>query len=174
MQFMTLPYEEPLTVRQPGPRVIPEPPRRGEPGGEPCGICGGHATSAVWSDDLWSLHPPVQSSLPGTVWLASREHADSFADLSPEAAEDFGRIAGAIERAILSLGDVGRVHLYRWGDGGAHFHVWFLPRPLGMLEARNMMLPLWEDVLPNVSDEESREAAERVAAALEKELAARG
>ena len=69
------------------------------------------------------------------------------------------RLPAGIERAILSLGDVGRVHLYRWGDGGAHFHVWFLPRPLGMLEAKNHMLPLWEDVLPNVSDEELADAA---------------
>lgn len=166
---MTLPYEEPLTVRQPGPRVVPEPPRRGEPGGDTCGICSGDASSAVWSDDLWSLHPPVGGSLPGTVWLASRAHVDSFGDLPDEAAQDFGRIAAAVERAILGLGDVGRVHLYRWGDGGAHFHVWFIPRPLGMLDARAMMLPLWEDVLPNVPDEELREAAERVARALEKE-----
>ena len=71
-----------------------------------------------------------------------------------------------VERAILALGDVGRVHLYRWGDGGAHFHVWFLPRPLGMVEAPGMMLPLWEDVLPNVTDEELADARERVAAAM--------
>ena len=170
---MTLPYEEPLIVRQPGPRVVPEPPRRGEPGGEPCGICTGQSSSAVWSDDLWSLHPPVGGSLPGTVWLASRAHVDSFRDLAKEAAEDFGVIAAAVERAIYSLGDVGRVHLYRWGDGGAHFHVWFLPRPLGMLDARNMMLPLWEDVLANVPDEELRDAAVRVATALEKERPSR-
>ena len=30
-----------------------------------------------------------------------------------------------------------------------------------------MMLPIWEDVLPNVSDEEIRATAERVAAAME-------
>jgi hypothetical protein len=29
-----------------------------------------------------------------------------------------------------------------------------------------MMLPLWEDVLPNLSDEELEEAAARVAAAM--------
>ena len=63
-------------------------------------------------------------------------------------------------------GDVARVHLYRWGDGGAHFHVWFLPRPLGMVEAAGMMLPLWEDVLPNVPDEELAGAATRVGAAM--------
>ncbi len=49
---------------------------------------------------------------------------------------------------------------------GAHFHVWFMPRPLGMLQAKNFMLPLWEDVLPNVSDEELAAAARRIAAAL--------
>lgn len=163
---MTLPYLEPLTRRQPGERVIPEPPRRGEPGGGPCAICAADVTDAVWSDDRWALHPPVNSSLPGTVWLASRAHVDSFADLTPELAADFGRVAARVERAILSLGDIARVHLYRWGDGGAHFHVWFVPRPLGMLEAAGHMLPLWEDVLPPVTDEEAAAAARRVAAAM--------
>jgi diadenosine tetraphosphate (Ap4A) HIT family hydrolase len=100
------------------------------------------------------------------VWLASRAHVDSFCDLPESLACDFGRVASRVERAILSLGDVARVHLYRWGDGGAHFHVWFLPRPLGMLEATGMMLPIWEDVLPNVSDEELAAAARRVASAM--------
>jgi diadenosine tetraphosphate (Ap4A) HIT family hydrolase len=162
----TLPYQEPLAAREPGPRQVPEPPRRGEEGGPPCTICGGKTTAAVWSDDNWTLHPPHGGSLPGAVWLASRIHVDSFADLPDELAADFGRVAARVERGILSLGDVARVHLYRWGDGGAHFHVWFLPRPLGMLEASGMMLPLWEDALPNVSDEELEAAAERVAAAM--------
>src|SRR5215203_3985780 len=83
---MQLPYTEPLTVREPGERVVPEPPRRGEPGGEPCGLCSGQATPPVWHDEHFSLHPPVQGSLAGAVWLASREHVDSFSDLSPEAA----------------------------------------------------------------------------------------
>jgi diadenosine tetraphosphate (Ap4A) HIT family hydrolase len=163
---MVLPYSEPLTRREPAGRVIPEPARRGEPGGEPCRICAGKTTPAVWSDEHFSLHPPVHGSLPGAVWLASREHVDSFANLSPEAAAAFGPLVARVERAILSLGDVGRVHLYRWGDGGAHFHAWLIPRPLGMLEATGMMLPLWEDVLPNVPDEELADAARRVAAAM--------
>jgi diadenosine tetraphosphate (Ap4A) HIT family hydrolase len=167
---MTLPYEEPLVVRQPEPRVVPEPPRRGEPGGEPCGICGfGKATAAVWSDENWTLHPPVQGSLPGAVWLASRLHVDSFSDLPPEVAATFAGVVGRVERAILSLRDVARVHLYRWGDGAAHFHVWLIPRPSGMLEAKGMMLPLWEDVLPNVSDDELRETAERIAEAIDEQ-----
>src|SRR5690242_12027351 len=98
---MQLPYAEPLVVREPSQPVVPEPPRRGEEGGEPCGICGGATASAVWSDDLWTLHPPVGCSIPGVVWLASREHADSFSDLSDAAQRDFGRIAARVERAIL-------------------------------------------------------------------------
>jgi diadenosine tetraphosphate (Ap4A) HIT family hydrolase len=163
---MTLPYAQPLTTIDPGPRVVPEPPRRGEPGGEPCAICSGTTTTAVWSDEHWTLHAPVGGSLPGSVWLASKAHADSFSDLPESVAQTFGPVAARVERAILTLGDVGRVHLYRWGDGGAHFHAWFIPRPLGMLEATGMMLPLWEDVLPNVPDEELGDAARRVAAAM--------
>jgi diadenosine tetraphosphate (Ap4A) HIT family hydrolase len=163
---MELPYIEPLTRRELGPRVVPEPPRRGEPGGEPCAICAGRVASAVWGDEHFTVHPPVKCSIPGHLWLASREHVDSFCDLSPEAARAFGPLVARVERAILAEGDVARVHLSRWGDGGAHFHVWFMPRPLGMLEAKNFMLPLWEDVLPNVSDEAVREAAERIAARL--------
>lgn len=163
---MSLPFAEPLVVQAPGERRLPEPPRRGEPGGPPCAICAGKATSALWSDDNWTLHPPHGGSLPGTVWLASREHFDSFADMPEPLAADFGRLVGRVERAMLSLGDVARVHLYRWGDGGAHFHVWMLPRPLGMLEATGMYLPLWEDALPNVPDEVLEEAARHVAAAM--------
>jgi len=164
---MSLPYAEPLTVREPAARVVPEPPRRGEPGGAPCGVCTGAATPPLWSDEHFTLHPPVGSSLPGSLWLASRVHADSFSDLPEPVAAAFGPLVARVERAMLTaLPDVGRVHLYRWGDGGAHFHVWLLPRPLGMLEAMGHFLPLWEDVLPPVPDDEARAAVEKVAAAL--------
>ena len=164
--FETLPWSAPLTERAPAEPVVPEPPRAGEPDGPPCRPCAGQVPPSVWSDEHWTLHPPVGCSLPGTVWLASREHVDSFRDLSPEAAVSFGPLAARIERAVLSLGDVGRVHLYRWGDGSSHFHVWFMPRPLGVLDASGPMLPLWEDVLPNATDEEVAAAATRVAAAI--------
>jgi diadenosine tetraphosphate (Ap4A) HIT family hydrolase len=163
---MTLPYADPLTVRAPAARVVPEPLRRGEPGGESCRIRTGQVRAGGWSDDTWTLHPPGDCALPGTIWLASRAHVDSFCDLPPAAAADFGPIAARVERAILSLGDIARVHLYRWGDGGAHFHVWFMPRRLGMLDAAGMMLSLWNDALPKAPDAELVAAAERVAAAM--------
>ena len=128
---MILPYIGPLVVRELGDRVVPEPPRRGEPGGDPCGICTGEATGGVWSDDHWTLHPPVGGSLLGAVWLASRVHVDSFSDLPEEVAATFGGVAARVERAILSLGDVARVHLYRWGDGGS------LPRVVLAAAARH-------------------------------------
>ena len=160
---MTVPYAEPLTPLSPAPRVVPEPPRAGE-AGRPCRICNSGTTEAVWGDEHFTLHPPRACSLPGTVWIASREHVDSFADLPPAAAADFAGVVASAERAMLDRdGEVARVHLYRWGDGGAHFHVWLMPRPLGMLEATGAMLPLWEDVLPNAPDEECLAAAREVA-----------
>jgi diadenosine tetraphosphate (Ap4A) HIT family hydrolase len=164
---MTLPYAEPLTLRDAAELVVPEPPRRGEPGGEPCFPCrAGSGETLIWSDDTWTLHNPGQTSLPGSVWLASRVHVDSFADLPPDAAATFGEVCGRVERAVLALGDVGRVHLYRWGDGGAHFHVWFVPRPLGRLDVCGPMLMAWEDVLPPATEEQIAEAGRRIAAAM--------
>jgi diadenosine tetraphosphate (Ap4A) HIT family hydrolase len=164
---VTLPWSEPLTARDPGPRVVPEPPRRGEAGGEPCSICPGEDNEhTIWSDEHWILNHGVQTSLPGAVWLTTREHCDSFGDLPGDRAREFGGLAGRIDRAILTLPDVARVHLYRWGDGGAHFHVWFLPRPLGMLEASKHMLPLWEEVLPEASQADIDEAKAVIAKAM--------
>jgi diadenosine tetraphosphate (Ap4A) HIT family hydrolase len=164
---MTLPYAAPLTVIDPADLVVPEPPRRGEEGGEPCWPCSaGSEANLIWSDETWTLHNPGQTGLPGSVWLASRVHFDSFADMPPEVATTFGAVCGRVERAVLSLGDVGRVHLYRWGDGGAHFHVWFVPRPLGRLDMNGHHLMAWEDTLPPASAEQIAETGRRIAAAM--------
>jgi diadenosine tetraphosphate (Ap4A) HIT family hydrolase len=166
---MTLPFTEPLVRKAPSPLVIPEPPRPGDPGGPPCRICTRRDEPdehEIWRDDHWVLRVPGQTSLPGTVWLATWDHHDSFADLAPALAAEYGPLAGRIERAILSLGDVGRVHVNRWGDGVAHFHIWFIPRPLGMLDATREMLMLWEGVLPPATADQIAEAGKRIAAAL--------
>jgi diadenosine tetraphosphate (Ap4A) HIT family hydrolase len=165
---MELPYVEPLTRRPLAEPGVPEPPRRGDPGGEPCAVCPGtEGPHIVWSNQDWLLNHGVQTSLAGAVWLATREHYESFADLPPTLAADFGILAGRIDRALLALPNVARTHVYRWGDGGAHFHVWFLPRPLGMLQARGMMLPLWEELLPPASEEAIAVAKASIAACLE-------
>lgn len=164
---MELPYTEPLNRRPLAEPVIPEPPRRGDPGGEPCAVCPGEDRDhTIWSDDNWLLNHGVGTSLAGAVWLATRKHVDSFADLDDALAADFGVLSARIDRALQALPDVARTHLYRWGDGGAHFHVWFLPRPLGMVQAQGMMLPLWEELLPEASDEAIATAKERIRATL--------
>jgi hypothetical protein len=170
---MTLPYAEPLIRLEPQPRVIPEPPRVGEPGGDPCGLCDWLAgdeqsehAPPLWTDDNWALCRATGVTIPGVVWLASRGHYDSFADLPDALATSYGSVLARIERGILALGDIARVHVYRWGDGSAHFHVWFFPRPLGMLEARREMLPLWADLLPEAPKEVVADAERKIAAAM--------
>jgi diadenosine tetraphosphate (Ap4A) HIT family hydrolase len=169
---MTLPYAEPLTRVELQPRVIPEPPRVGEPGGDPCGLCEwfDHQTesehSPIWSNDDWVLCRATEVTIPGVVWLASRQHHDSFADLPDETAASYGPVVARIERAILGLGDIARVHVYRWGDGSSHFHIWFIPRPLGMLEARREMLPLWADLLPEAPKDVVADAERKIAVAM--------
>jgi diadenosine tetraphosphate (Ap4A) HIT family hydrolase len=164
---MTLPNPEPLTPIDDPALVVPEPPRRGEPGGEPCFPCSADSEAhLIWSDDTWTLHDPGQTGIPGSVWLASRAHFDSFADMPPEVAATFAGVCGRVERAVLALGDVGRVHVYRWGDGGAHFHVWFVPRPLGRIDLGGPRLMAWEDGLPPATDEQIADAGRRIAAAM--------
>jgi len=34
------------------------------------------------------------------------------------------------------------------GRRAAHFHMAFMARPLGMMQARGYTLPIWDDVLP--------------------------
>lgn len=164
---MTLPYAEPLTRLEPAPLVVPEPPRRGEEGGEPCFPCSPDSDSnLIWSDDTWTLHDPGRTGLVGSVWLASRAHFDSFADMPEGVGATFADVCGRVERAVSSLGDVGRVHLYRWGDGGAHFHVWFVPRPLGRLDMSGPMLMAWEDAMPPAGQDDIADAGRRIAAAM--------
>ena len=108
---MTLPYAEPLTRLEPQPRVIPEPPRVGEPGGDPCGLCNWLANydeseheSPLWVDENWALCRATGVTIPGVVWLASRGHHDSFADLPDPVAASYGPVVARIERAILGAG----------------------------------------------------------------------
>jgi diadenosine tetraphosphate (Ap4A) HIT family hydrolase len=168
---MTLPYAEPLTPIEPPALVIPEPPRKNE---EPddCGLCawiGGrseHTEEPLWSTDDWVLCRATEVTIPGICWLASREHFDSFADMPARAAASYAGVVGRIERAILGLGDIARVHVYRWGDGSAHFHLWLYPRPLGMLHASREMLPLWAEQMPQAPKEAVADAEERIRKAL--------
>jgi hypothetical protein len=59
------------------------------------------------------------------------------------------------------------VHVNRWGDGGAHLHVWFFARPEGLLQLRGSCLPDWLDVLPPLPPEDSDAITRHVVGRLE-------
>ncbi|HEX6654665.1 MAG TPA: hypothetical protein VF153_00485, partial [Candidatus Limnocylindria bacterium] len=99
--------------------------------------------------------------------LQPRAHHD-LETLPPELAAELAPMIQRVARAIAALEDVGRVHVNRWGDGSEHFHVWFLPRPKGMLQLRGALLAAWDDMLPKVPRDEwdrNRAAVARALAA---------
>lgn len=159
------PFAGEMTVKPLEPRVIPEPARHGEIA-ETCGSCQREDDTYIWTDQRWRLGGPTTTELPGIVLLEPREHHDSFVDLPPELLTELGPLVARIESALLTLGDVGRVHVNRWGDGGGHFHLWCIPRPLGMLQLRGSMLPMWLDLLPAADPDEAQSALRHIAGAL--------
>lgn len=159
----TFPFEGELRVRPLQPPVLPEPARHGEHGPEQCRTCHKPVTEALWADDHWRLDPiGTESRLPAVVMLQPRGHYD-LADLPTERAAELGPLLQRAERALLGLDGVARVHVNRWGDGAAHLHFWLLARPAGLLQLRGTFLPVWEELLPPVPDEERRQSHRLIA-----------
>ena len=65
------------------------------------------------------------------VLLEPREHFAGPADLPDEHAREQGVMLGRVERAVLAVGGIARVHIGRWGEGAEHLHWWFIGRPDG-------------------------------------------
>jgi diadenosine tetraphosphate (Ap4A) HIT family hydrolase len=159
------PFESPVSVVPFEEPTLPEPPRRGE-GGVPCGQCATPDDAYIWTSQTWRLRAPDRPDGVHTLWLEPREHVDQ-ADLTPELAAELGVLLVRVERAIhAAIDGVGRVHLNRWSDGGAHLHWWIIVCPAGLLQLRGSDLPLWLDVLPPLPDDVWRADLERIAAEL--------
>jgi diadenosine tetraphosphate (Ap4A) HIT family hydrolase len=159
------PFAGDITVKPLEDPVVPEPDRHGLTP-ETCGSCGRPDEDCVWTDDTWRLVPLTPTQVRGIVLLEPRGHLDSFGDLGGALLTALGPMIARVERALYSLGDVGRVHVCRWGDGGAHFHLWLIPRPLGALQLRGSMLPMWMDVMPDLDDDVAEAAFAQIAAAM--------
>jgi hypothetical protein len=89
----------------------------------------------VWVSRRWRLRSYGGSQpypLPLILLLEPRAHLD-LGELDDVLAAELGVLTVHLERAITGLGGIGRVHVVRWGDGGAHLHVWFIARPEGLL-----------------------------------------
>lgn len=145
--------------------ALPEPPRRGEPGGEPCPKCTDPDRSVIWRDDQWQLKAFGATGLPFVSLLEPQEHY-RLDNLPPELTATLGPMIQRIAKAIGRIDSVGRTHFNRWGDGSEHFHVWFLARPLGMMQLRGAMIAAWDDLLPKIPAAEFTANARLVAAAL--------
>ncbi|WP_371483195.1 HIT family protein [Kitasatospora sp. NBC_00315] len=160
------PYEGALEVRPLEAPELPEPPRQGEAGEQDCDQCARPDSDFLWTDRHWRLDAPREpAALPAMVLLQPRAHHD-LSDLPVERAAELGVLLQRVERAVLSLGGIARVHVNRWGDGGAHLHLWLLARPEGMMQLRGACLPLWDDLLPKLPAEEWTRIRGRVAVAM--------
>ncbi|MGW6282985.1 hypothetical protein [Kribbella sp. NPDC055071] len=159
------PFEGDIQVVPLAEPVLPEPPRRGETGGEPCGTCADPDKLVSWRDDQWQLKQGYASGLPFVAILEPREHY-RLDNLPPELTATLGPMIQRVTSAIRRIDSVGRTHFNRWGDGSEHFHLWFLARPLGMMQLRGAFIAAWDDMLPNIPAEELQASTRLVAAAL--------
>ena len=126
---------------------VPEPPRNGEHGPEDCWTCTQGRGDLVWQDDHWMVSmSPEPQALPG-VTLHPRAHLDLH-ELTDEQGAQLGVLLVRAQRALASIDGVGRVHVYKWGDGGAHLHVFLVARPAGMTQLKGMYLSTWMFALP--------------------------
>lgn len=146
------PFEpESLRVKPLDPLTLPEPPRNGE-GGDGCWHCEQPLDGAAWANERWTLTPFRGARLPFAAMLMPREHLD-LGDLDDDMAAELGVLAVRVVRAVEALDSIGRVHLNKFGDGGAHLHAFLLGRPAGVLQLRGSNLALWEEMFPVVPED---------------------
>jgi len=79
---------------------------------------------------------------------------------------ELGPLTQRIERAARSVGEIGRVHVCRWGDGSEHFHLWFMARPARVPQLVGSFAAIWDDILPPLPEERWRANLAAVAATL--------
>ncbi len=161
------PFEGEFRVKPLEGAVIPEPPRNGDPGGEPCDTCPKPDSAFVWTNENWRLLLPAKPwGLPAVLLLEPRGHYD-LEDLPSELLIEMGPLLQRVASAVMSLGGIARVHVDRVGDGARHLHWWFMARPEGLLQLRGSTIDLWADTLPPRPLAEWEETGRRVAAALD-------
>ena len=122
-------------------------------GGVGCRRCELGVEGALWHDENWvvtDLGRPT--GLPCVVLLQTRQHVD-FPDLSDELARELGPLLIRVQRAVFAIGDIGNVHVCRWGDGSEHCHVWFMARPARVPQLVGSFAAIWDDVLPPLPED---------------------
>ncbi len=162
----TFPFCGDIRLRTLLPPVASETPRSGD-GGVDCAACGKPDSDYVWTDANWRLLSiPEPSGMPVVVLLEPRVHYGERGDLPDDVAADLGRTLARVERAVRGIGEIGRVHVCRWGDGAEHLHWWFIARPARLPQVVGSLCELWDEVLPPTPQHIWDDNLNRICAAL--------
>jgi diadenosine tetraphosphate (Ap4A) HIT family hydrolase len=164
-EWETFPFDGEMRPRRLEPPADVDPPRFGV-GGVNCSRCAAGDDEYLWTNERWRVFALGPSGLPLVAMLEPREHFAEPGDLSDELAAELGVQLARIERAVRSIGEIGRVHVCRWGDGGEHLHWWFMARPARLSQLIGSFAAIWDDILPPLPDELWRENVEAFKAAL--------
>jgi diadenosine tetraphosphate (Ap4A) HIT family hydrolase len=153
----TWPFEGDVRPRELAAPEARERPRQGE-GGVDCFRCEHGDEGALWSNENWIVRPFSEpNGLPVTVLLEPRAHYGEPGELPDGLAAELGVMIARIERAVRSVGEIGRVHVCRWGDGSEHLHWWFMARPARIPQLIGSFAAVWDEVLPPLPQEIWRE-----------------
>lgn len=165
-EWETWPFEGELRPRALQPPLERERPRQGE-GAVDCARCARSDEDYLWTSERWRLAgSPHPTGLPLIVLLEPREHLAEPGDLPDELAAELGVLLARVERAARSIGEIGRVHVCRWGDGSEHLHWWFMARPARLPQLTGSFAAIWDDVLPPLPEEVWRANREALVRAL--------
>lgn len=118
---------------------------------QPSGEAASGETDLLWHNENWTLRRFGRTGVPFIGMLQSRAHHD-LPDLPDDLAAELGLLVVRLSAAVESLPSVARCHMHRWGDGGAHLHVWFFARPARHPQVVGSVVALWDDVLPALPD----------------------
>lgn len=164
--WVTFPFDGEMRPRALLPPEPSERVRQGE-GGVDCRRCAAPDGAYLWTNERWRLHSLEEpSGLPVVVLLEPRAHHAEPGDLPDDLAAESGIMIARVERAVRSVGEIGRVHVCRWGDGSEHLHWWFMARPAKLPQLYGTFAAIWDDVLPPTPEDVWRENLDRVVRAL--------
>jgi hypothetical protein len=128
---------------------LPETPRHDEDPSS-CRSCAASDGLLIWHDEEWRLISMSEpSGAPLVLMLLPKGHFD-LGNVPDELAAQLGQIVVHVGRAIESLEHIARAHISRFGDGGAHLHIFFFARPEGFIQLRGNFFTVWDDLLASV------------------------
>jgi hypothetical protein len=148
---------------------VPESPRHDEDQAT-CRGCAASDGLPVWENEGWRLIAMSEpSGAPLVLMLLPKGHFE-LGNLPDDLAAQLGQIVVHIGRAVESLEHIARAHVLRFGDGGAHLHVFIVARPEGFVQLRGNFFMVWDDLLAPVPravrDADARRVGELLAASL--------